>query len=357
MITCSKLILQLRSLTSLRMLMILKNTLFLLLTCNLAYCDTCLNCKQNQVHGMRGADCYSLDLERIPQCLRSDVEIVELSHNRIRRILQDDLNRYTNLKILYLDDNMIMNVDESAFKSMTSLEILDMSSNSLVKIPPLVFQLPSLYKLYFSHNQYTNIVEDIENLKPITSPLEYLELAFNDLAELPNLGVLPTLLYFNISGNAYIKMNTSKFAGICNLKFLYNNNTTAWFDDPCDCWILEMWLEIRGVKFHPFNCQVDIESCNTTVTVSDIQIFEECHRNYKELVMQNRIRKIVIPVCVAAAVLLLIIILIIIAKKRRKLKKLKRKNIATSEEENNSDNTHHVPDCVYCSCLILQNTF
>ncbi|KRT83368.1 hypothetical protein AMK59_4321 [Oryctes borbonicus] len=316
------------------MLKPLRSTLFLLLTCSLVYCDTCLKCKQNQVHGMRGADCYSLDLEKIPQCFRSDVEIVELSHNRIRSIRQGDLSRYTNLKILYLDDNMIMNVDETAFEPMTALEILDMSSNSLVKIPPIFFQLPSLYKLYFSHNQYTNIVKDIENLKPITSPLQYLELAFNNLTELPNLGMLPTLFYFNITGNPSIKMTVSKFSGICNLKFLYNNNTTSWFDDPCECWTLETWLENRGAKFLPFNCQVDIETCNTTISTNDTQIYEECQKSYAELVMQYKIRKIVLPVCVAVVVLLLIIILIIIIKRRRKPKRLQRKNLAANEEEN-----------------------
>lgn len=252
-----------------------KTTLFLLLTCSLSRCDAC--CKQFQTHNMRGADCFNSSHERIPQCLRSDIEVIlfstmvmfkiipierlqviDLSWNRIRKIVEDDLKRYKSLKILYLDENMIMNVDENAFTSMTSLEILDMSWNSFVKIPPKIFQLPSLRKLFFSYNQNTNILEDIERLKPITSPLQYLELAFDDLNELPDLGVLPTLFYFNITGNANVKFNSSKFAGICNLKALNNNDTTASFDDPCECWSLEKWLEGRGVEFQSFSCKAKI---------------------------------------------------------------------------------------------------
>lgn len=167
---------------------------------------------------------------------------------------------------------MIMNVDENAFDGKTSLEILDISSNSFVKIPPNIFNLPSLNKLYFSHNQNTNIVQDIANLKPILSPLIYLELAFDDLPELPDLGLLPTLLYFNITGNAHIKLNASRFAGICNLKVFYNNNTTVIFDDPCECWTLQRWLEGRDVEFYPFNCLNNIGNKHFEITTIPILI-------------------------------------------------------------------------------------
>ncbi|KAK9696230.1 Leucine rich repeat [Popillia japonica] len=232
---------------------------------------------------MRGADCFNSSHERIPQCLRSDIEVIDLSWNRIRKIVEDDLKRYKSLKILYLDENMIMNVDENAFTSMTSLEILDMSWNS--------------------YNQNTNILEDIERLKPITSPLQYLELAFDDLNELPDLGVLPTLFYFNITGNANVKFNSSKFAGICNLKALNNNDTTASFDDPCECWSLEKWLEGRGVEFQSFSCKAKIDSCNRPIAQTDIQIYEDCIKNYEELVMKARMLTIVLPICVLVIVI------------------------------------------------------
>lgn len=151
-----------------------------------------------------------------------------------------------------------MNIEDGSLKDKTSLELLNLSKNSFAKTPAIIFHLPSLSKLYFSHNQNTNIVQDLLKLKPITSPLTYLEIAYNDLHELPDLGVIPTLSYLNISGNGDMMADVSKFVGICNLKALYCDNTSLKFEDSCECLTLQKWLKDRGVEFCQFDCQPNI---------------------------------------------------------------------------------------------------
>ena len=158
------------------------------------------------------------------------------------------------MKYLYLSENMILEIEKEAFDGQTSLEVLDLSSNVLKTIPETIFHLPSLTRLYLSQNEHTNVVEEIEKNNEITSPLVYFDISYNNLLTLPNLGVLRTLVKYNISGNDGIKLKIQDFAGICNLNILVNDKLTATFDDECDCVNTERWFKERSVIFTSFKC-------------------------------------------------------------------------------------------------------
>ncbi|KAF2891609.1 hypothetical protein ILUMI_14564 [Ignelater luminosus] len=161
--------------------------------------------------------------------------------------------------MLYLSDNMIIKLENSTFQDMDKLISLDLSINGLSKLPPVIFHLPSLKRLYLSQNQNINIVETVEEASPITSPLESLDIGFNDLETLPNLGIMPYLLLYNISGNNLDNMEIKDVAGLCNLKTLVNDNFTTYFTNPCDCWNIQRWLKEKKVKFMEMLCEVQTQ--------------------------------------------------------------------------------------------------
>lgn len=149
---------------------------------------------------------------------------------------------------------MISRIDDDAFDNSQRLEILDLSFNGLTNLPPQVFELPSLSKLFLSQNGNMNLAEVIEISKPIQSPLVYIDIGFNELEALPDFGVMPFLVKLNVSGNDYMKVDIRPFSGLCNLKYFINHNMTVVFDDPCDCWTLERWLKDRRVYFSSLEC-------------------------------------------------------------------------------------------------------
>lgn len=147
---------------------------------------------------------------------------------------------------------MISRIDDDAFED-NDLTFLDLSLNSLLKVPSQIFHLPSLEQLLLSKNLNMNVVEAVESAKPISSPLKVLDISYNELDELPDLGIMPYLIKYNISGND-ANMSVRSLAGLCSLKQFVNNDSTLNFENPCDCWILQNWLKERGVRFTPFDC-------------------------------------------------------------------------------------------------------
>lgn len=174
--------------------------------------------------------------------------------NRIREITEEDLKPYSYLQILYLSDNILTEIDEHALEDLTSLHTVDVSLNAFYKIPSSLFYLPALRKLLLGGIKNPKMLENIESTVPITSPLIQLDLSYNKLERLPILGELPTLNYYNVTGNKNVKLNTTMFAGLCTLQELIDADFSASFDDPCDCYVLEQWLTARRVKFTQFNC-------------------------------------------------------------------------------------------------------
>lgn len=284
-------------------------------------------CVQTKIHGMVSADCYNGNLRKIPQCLRSDVEIIDLSFNRIRKITKEEMGRYSKIKMLYLSDNLLTSLDNSTFEDLTDLITLDLSLNAIIQPPPTIFRLPSLKRLYLSQNQNINIVEAIEGAKPIASPLELLDISFNELEILPNLGILPHLLLYNISGNHIANMKIRDIAGLCNLKKLVNTNFSAYFHSSCDCWIFQKWLREREVTFTKIPCDIIEESCSHSISEEDLQIFNDCKSRLEEINKKNNLLKIGIGAAAFIVVVLSLIIVYVLYRRRRNRKLLKEKQL------------------------------
>ncbi|XP_066152962.1 tsukushi-like isoform X2 [Euwallacea fornicatus] len=231
-------------------------------------CSTSINCskekrcKTTRIHGLRTSDCYDMDFRIFPKCLPSNIDVLELSKNRIRKVGKEDLSLYTQLTHLYLSDNLIVNLEDDTFGELSSLETLDLSTNAITKIPASLFKLSSLKTLYLSNNMNINIAELIEEATPIhESSLTKLDISFiteeNSPTDFPDFTELPLVANLNITGDQFSVISPEHFAKLCNLQILANHNVTTEYEDVCDCWKINNWLTSRKVQFTPFYCSLN----------------------------------------------------------------------------------------------------
>ncbi|NWX60235.1 TLR21 protein, partial [Promerops cafer] len=103
-------------------------------------------------------NCSSMGLDFIPLGLTAKITVLNLAHNRIKRIQSQDLQQAVNLRALLLQSNEISSIDEDSFQSLAKLELLDLSNNSLAHLSPLWFgHLFSLQHLHLQGNSYRDL--------------------------------------------------------------------------------------------------------------------------------------------------------------------------------------------------------
>lgn len=300
-----------------------------------ADCKKEIKCQISRVFGMRAADCSNRVFRSFPQCLRADIEVIDLAMNRIRRLRYSDLKRYRHLKALYLQDNLLSTIAADTFDGLDDLTGLDLSGAVTIKIPENIFHLPSLQTLYLSNQLFTNIVEAIEKTKPITSPLAHLDLSYSELERLPNMGVLPTLLKYNVSGNNLTELRVEHFSGLCGLNYLINQNINLSLSNPCDCWSVNNWLKNKVTDFTPFDCQLKENLCESVpFNISDIVTHQDCRIKLKEISTRTFMRKVLLPAAIAFIIILVCVVCY--CRGRRRLNKPPQYRIPAEEESVNS---------------------
>ncbi|NXH62767.1 TLR21 protein, partial [Rhabdornis inornatus] len=115
--------------------------------------QACPSCYASQL-----CNCSSMGLDFIPPGLTAKMTVLNLAHNRIKRIQSQDLQQAVNLRALLLQSNKISSIAEDSFQSLAKLELLDLSSNSLAHLSPLWFgRLFSLQHLHLQGNSYRDL--------------------------------------------------------------------------------------------------------------------------------------------------------------------------------------------------------
>ncbi|XP_005517624.1 PREDICTED: toll-like receptor 2 [Pseudopodoces humilis] len=115
--------------------------------------QACPSCGASQL-----CNCSSMGLAFIPPGLTAKITVLNLAHNRIKRIQSQDLQQAVNLRALLLQSNEISSIDEDSFQSLAKLELLDLSNNSLAHLSPMWFgHLFSLQHLYLQGNSYRDL--------------------------------------------------------------------------------------------------------------------------------------------------------------------------------------------------------
>ena len=139
---------------------------------------------------------------------------LRLSHNRISRLLRDDLNFAPYLERLYLKENKIRSI-EDAFRIPSQMKVIDLSHNQISFLPVDFFS----YGLNTRNNETLQLTE--------------IHLQNNSLREIPSfqshrhseggLVILPHLVLLNLSRNAIVwndssfNKQLSPFEGMPNL--------------------------------------------------------------------------------------------------------------------------------------------
>ncbi|KAE8281881.1 Leucine-rich repeat and immunoglobulin-like domain-containing nogo receptor-interacting protein 1 [Larimichthys crocea] len=141
----------------------------------------------------------------VPNGLSKDTKLLNLTHNKIKTLVQQQFQTLTQLLDLDLSDNIMVIIEVEAFLGLQSLTTLRLARNRLKIIPVGVFAgLPKLTLLDISSNEI----------------LVFLDFTFRDLA---------ALQFIKAAGNDFVFISNQAFTGLTSLQELHLNgcNLTA----------------------------------------------------------------------------------------------------------------------------------
>ena len=285
-------------------------------------------CRYSKAYSMFQVRCSNLGLNDIPSTLKTDIQILDASVNRIRKLTNDSLAAYKTLSYLYLGDNFIQDIHEGAFSNLQYLEVLDLSKNGCRDLPRNLFQLPYLRKVYLCDNKLDDVVF---RRMDVRSPLTFLQLSKNNLCRIPQLGPVPSLAHLNVSDNCIAAVSPEDLAPFCSLKLLDLSGNPIKFDaNECECLAFNAWLNARGIHSNPvFNCTDEEErGCSPRQEFSNktSELYERCSEILRFQIETEKARTtwIVVACCIAAFLFCLFISLLCVHKKnKRKKRRLK----------------------------------
>lgn len=285
-------------------------------------------CRYSRIHSMIQVRCANLGLERIPSNLKTEIQILDVSVNRVRVLTNDSLAPYTNLAYLYLRDNFIQEIQEAAFDNLRYLKMLDLSTNGCDTLPKSLFRLPYLQNLYLSKNR---LGDELFERVDVKSPLILLQLSKNRLGRVPSLGPVPTLTYLNVSDNNIGSVSPEDLAPFCSLKKLDLTKNPIKFDaGSCECHTFNAWLHAREIVSRPvYNCSEERakgECARQEFTNRTMELHERCTEILRLQVETEKARNtwILIACCISGFLFCLFVGLFCVHKKnKRRRKKLK----------------------------------
>ncbi|XP_043264462.1 transforming growth factor beta activator LRRC32 [Colletes gigas] len=285
-------------------------------------------CRYSRVRSMIQVRCVNLGLEEIPSTLKSDIQILDASVNRVRELTNNSLAPYKNLAYLDLSDNFLQNIQQGAFDNLRYLEVLDLSKSGCDDLPSSLFQLPYLRKVFLYHNKLT---DNLFRHTDVKSPLNFLQLSKNRLCRIPQMGPLPTLEHLNVSENFIGSVTPEDLAPFCILKVLdLSKNPIKFNATNCECQTLNSWLTAREIQVYPvFNCTEELQrgcSLKSEFRNKTVERYERCLDVLQLRIETEKARStwILVACCISAFLVCLFLGLFCVHKRnKRRKKKLK----------------------------------
>ncbi|XP_029161070.1 leucine-rich repeat-containing protein let-4-like [Nylanderia fulva] len=299
-------------------------------------------CSYSKAYSLLEARCSNLELHEIPLNLMAEIQVLDVSGNRVRELTNDSLHPYKKLTFIYLGDNFIQTIEEAAFASQPYLEVLDLTQNGCDTLPKSLFQLPYLRTLYLGHNKLTDSVFKVK----VTSPLRLLQLTKNKLTAIPNIGPQPALLTLNVSDNVITSINPEDLAPFCSLKELDLTRNGIRFDaGSCDCQTFIAWVKLRKIKMKPahlYNCTdapaaLNEDCANVGFSNRTYELFDECSAiiQKEEEIEKARSIWILVASCVSVFLFVVFVALFCVHKRnRRRRRKQKEQQQLTANNAN-----------------------
>lgn len=136
------------------------------------FTQQCNKCRCSWKSGKRNADCTYQGLELVPGDLSSELQVLDLSHNRIGEIRAHEMMEahQQNLHKLYIRNSTIESVHRDSFRNLTILIELDLSMNKLKRLDPGLFDdLGKIRVIMLNHNQIERLENNLfQNLNYLT---------------------------------------------------------------------------------------------------------------------------------------------------------------------------------------------
>ncbi|XP_044536225.1 relaxin receptor 1 isoform X3 [Gracilinanus agilis] len=165
-------------------------------------------------------DCDEANLRAVPS-VSSNVTMMSLQWNLLRKLPSDGFKKYRDLQKLYLQNNKIRSVSVHAFRGLHNLTKLYLSHNKITVLKPGVFE--DLHRLEWL------IIEDnqLSRISPLTfyglNSLILLALMNNSLVHLPDKPLcqhMPRLHWLDFEGNHIHNLRNMTFISCSTLTVL-----------------------------------------------------------------------------------------------------------------------------------------
>ena len=134
-----------------------------------------VNCSSRGLHSIPGnlsTNTYVLNLTHNEISVIEDndfsnlpsLQYLDLHQNKITSIKSDTFNNLAKLKVLYLHENRITSIESNTFNNFLNLKRIDLDNNEISVIEDNNFNnLPNLEYLYLHQNRITSIKSDMFN--------------------------------------------------------------------------------------------------------------------------------------------------------------------------------------------------
>ena len=151
-----------------------------------------------------------------------EVEYLVLTGRKYQEI-PADIKKLKNLKSLTIKRAALNALPD--WLDQLAITSLDLTKNRLTEIPPVVFRMTGLEKLYLGNNKITNLPPEIEHLQQ----LKELELWANEIADIPiELQNIPNLELLDLRSITYNANEQAYIRGLLP-------NTDVKLSLPCNC--------------------------------------------------------------------------------------------------------------------------
>ncbi|KAK0163545.1 hypothetical protein PV327_007216 [Microctonus hyperodae] len=305
-------------------------------------------CVYSKIYNMLQARCADLNLSEIPPNLQKDIQILDISINRLRELTDETLAPFTSLSYLYIMDNFILKFGDGAFSQLKNLQVLDMTKNGFSDFPKNILALPQLKKLYLGSNNLEDVALNFTEFAA-ESNIELLDLSFNFMTKLPKLGYLSQLKHLNVSKNKIGIITAKEIAMFCSLEVLdLSENPIV---ENCNCHEINAWIESRRIKMNPAKLKCSYCSSthgNNSITNETLKTFEACQNVVKmrEETVKARTTWIIVASSVGVFLICLFISLYCIHKrnKTRKMRSGNNKELALHNGDDELLNGKHIPE-------------
>lgn len=212
-------------------------------------------CKCKWVSGKKTAECIKQELTQVPRDLSPEIQYLDLSGNRITRLV-DDVFNHANLKNLHklsLRECGIETIQTGAFNNLKIVIEIDLSSNNIRTLHPgTFFETEKLRVLMLDHNKLRTLEDGL------FVNLEYLQKVLLSNNRLERIGEntfynLPGLRTLALNGNNFNTLQAQSFESLTKLSSLELSNN-PW---NCNCHLKRFrdWAIPRKLYTHPTSCR------------------------------------------------------------------------------------------------------